>query len=318
MERVTLNPTSESEWLDMRKQDLTSTECAALFGCSPYQTMFELWHTKKGTYERKFDDNNDRIKWGKRLEAPIAAGVAEDYGVIVEPMKCYMRIPDVHMGSSFDFRIIGLCPDWNGSDDSVREAFKKFGPGIMEIKNVDFIMFRDGWIVDGDYIEAPPHIELQVQHQMEVADMEWCLITALVAGNTPRVIIRERDREVGSFIHQRNSDFWALHTAPSPDFERDSEIISRLYARNDGTSLDLSKNYHFSALCDAYKAAAADESAAKKRKDAAKAEITTIIGAAEKITADGYRVSAGTVKSTEVSYVRDEYRNIRITATKPA
>lgn len=315
MERITLHPATEAEWLEMRKPDLTSTESSALFGCSPYQTKYELWHEKNGSYERKFDDDNSRIKWGKRLEAPIAMGVAEDYGVIVEPMKCYMHIPSVRMGSSFDYRVVGLVPDW-GEDNPVREAFRKFGPGVMEIKNVDFIMFRDGWIVDGDYIEAPPHIELQVQHQMEVADVDWCLITALVAGNTPRVIIRERDREVGAFIHQRCAEFWALTGAPSPDFERDGAVIARLYTGNDGTTLDMTKNLHFSALCDVYKAAAGDESAAKKRKDAAKAELTTLIGAAEKVFADGFRVTAGTVSGTEIAYYRDSYRNIRITPVK--
>lgn len=317
MERVILNPTTEAEWLDMRKEDLTSTECAALFGCSPYLTQFELWHEKHGNYERQFDEN-ERIKWGKRLESPIALGVAEDYGVVVEPMKCYMRIPDIRLGSSFDFRIIGLVSDWQGGENPVREAFRTSGPGIMEIKNVDFIMFRDGWIVDGDYIEAPPHIELQVQHQMEVADMNWCLIAALVAGNTPRIILRERDREIGAFIHQRNAEFWKMDVAPSPDYERDAAIIARLYSRNDGSTIDLTDDLRFSALCDVYKAAAADETAAKKRKEAAKAEITTIIGAAEKVLASGFRVTAGTVDGGHVSYNREPYRNIRITALKPA
>ncbi len=35
MERVTLIPANEADWLAMREQDVTSTEVAALFGASP-------------------------------------------------------------------------------------------------------------------------------------------------------------------------------------------------------------------------------------------------------------------------------------------
>ena len=42
----TIPYTTEAAWLAARTHDLTSTEIAALFGCSPYLTKFELWHRK--------------------------------------------------------------------------------------------------------------------------------------------------------------------------------------------------------------------------------------------------------------------------------
>ena len=107
MNREIIECASEAEWLALRERDVTSTETAALFGCSPYLTEYELWHRKTGQLPVEFEVNQ-RMVWGNRLESAIAMGIAEDFGLIVEPFKVYMRIPELRMGSSFDFKIIGL------------------------------------------------------------------------------------------------------------------------------------------------------------------------------------------------------------------
>ena len=68
------------------------------------------------------------------------------------------------------------------------------------------------WIDDGaGNIEAPEHIELQVQHQMEILGYEWTALTVLVGGNEQKVVLRNRDREIGADIRQRVKAF--LHRA---------------------------------------------------------------------------------------------------------
>ncbi|GJH00260.1 YqaJ viral recombinase family protein [Paraburkholderia terrae] len=324
--REVLVPENEAAWLAMRAQDLTSTEVAALFGASPYMTEYELYLTKTGQLAAQFEET-DRIKWGKRLEAPIAFGVAEDRGLEVEPFKNYIRIPELRMGSSFDFVILP------------GEGYKR---GLMEIKNVDGLQFKRAWIEGGDDAddEAPPHIEFQVQHQMEVADIDWCLIVALVGGNTPKIIARQRDPEIGALIRQRVAEFWnRVHTgnAPRPNFSKDADTLARQYRDNDGSTIDLSENPHLTALCKAYKDGGEKEKEGKAEKEAAKAEILTIIEHAKSITADGFKISAGTNKVSYRSYDRAAglrvsinvsqlpavhvdaevapFRNVRITAT---
>jgi hypothetical protein len=247
------------------------------------------------------------MKWGSRLEGAIALGIAEDYGLIVEPFKCYMRIPELRMGSSFDFKIVGITDGFTG-DESARAMFEAHGPGIMEVKNVDGLQFRRVWLDDGETIEAPPHIEFQVQHQLEVADMAWSMIAPLVGGNTPKVILRERDRVVGQAIVQQVREFWArvqANTPPEPDFTKDAETVARLYVDNDGSSRDLSDNPRLVELCQEYKAAAADEKAANDRKKAAKAEILTIIESAKSVTTIGHKISAGTNREVYKAYNRE-------------
>lgn len=318
MEREVLQFSTEAEWLAFREKDVTSTEAAGLFDAGAYEgarTFYELFMIKSGRLPKPTFEATDRMRWGNRLEAAIAAGIAEDYGLIVEPFKVYMRVPGVRMGSSFDFKIIGLADGFSG-DQSARDLFKEHGPGILEIKNVDGLQFRRGWIEDSNGIEAPPHIEFQVQHQLEVADLGWSMIAPLVGGNTPKVAMRTRDRELGQLIRQNVATLWdmiAKGTPPKPDFLKDAGVISQLYVNNNGSEIDLSDNDRLIELCTLYKQAGADEKDAKARKDAAKAEILTIVEAAKTIKAGAYKVSAGTNKESYRAYRREQQERWTIT-----
>ncbi len=316
--RTVLVPSNEAEWLDFRTKDITSTEAAALFGAGSYiKTPYELYHRKTGAVADDFT-GSDRTRWGNRLEAPIAYGIAEDLGLIVEPFKTYIRIEEARMGASFDFRIVGLAEGYSG-DETYRDLFREHGHGIMEVKNVDGLQFRRAWLDDGETIEAPLHIEFQVQHQLEVADLNWSIIAPLVGGNTPRPIFRLRDRATGEALRAKAAELWAqiaAGTPPAPDYSKDGKTIAKVYVENDGSAVDLSDNPRVSALCRAYKKAAAEESDAKKKKDAAKAELLTILKAAKSVTAVGFKISAGTNKASFRAYVREGYEKITITLTE--
>ena len=104
MEHQSIIPENKSHWLELRKPDITSTESAMMFGISPYATIYELWHTKKGNMESTFKPNK-RTDWGQALEDIIAAKVAKELDISIAPMKQYMRIPELKLGSSFDYSI---------------------------------------------------------------------------------------------------------------------------------------------------------------------------------------------------------------------
>lgn len=313
--RETLAYATEAEWLQARTQDLTSTEAAALFGASPYLTGYELYHRKTGALPIDDFKTNPRMVWGTRLEAAIAAGVAEDLGLIIEPLKIYARIPQLRMGSSFDFKIVGLADFFSG-DEAARNMFREHGSGIMEVKNVDGLQFRRGWADEGGGVEAPAHIEMQVQHQLEVADLGWSIIAPLVGGNTPVPIIRVRDRAVGDAIKLAVAEFWNRvdHlTPPAPDFTTDGSAIARLNVFNDGSEIDMTTNSRLVELCLQRKTASDQAKNAEAIKDAATAEILTIIGAAKKVyVAGGFTISAGTTAGSTYTVERKAFRSIRI------
>ncbi len=302
MQRQIIIPINDSHWLDLRAQDLTSTDIAALFGCSPYLTEFECWHRKKDKLIVKLQPN-ERIRWGNRLESAIARGIADDHAMEIRPMKEYIRIPELKLGSSFDFSV--------EKSDHVEE-------GILEIKNVDALQFKDGWIVDGDKVEAPLHIELQAQHQLLVSGRQYLAIGALVGGNRVVLIHREADLEVHRAIITKAEAFWKSideGIVPSPNFEKDASFISSLYKYAEpGKILEADKKIE--SLADMYKTLSDELKRVTSAKDAIKAEILTIIKDAEKVKSDKFTISAGIVAPAEISYTREGYRSFKLTWKK--
>jgi len=308
-------PPSEQAWLLWRTADITSTEVSALFGLSPYATAFELWHTKAHSMAVEFTDN-DRMKWGRRLQNAIAAGIAEDRGWTVRSLPDYGRVMPLKMGSSFDFEIDVGVPGMDGR-------------GILEIKKVDSLVYRDNWTET----TAPDHIELQVQHQLEVIDREWAAIGVLIGGNETRVLIRKRDREIGAMIRQRVSQFWesvVLGQPPAPDFSVDADFVSRLYGYAEpGKVFDARgvDGVDVSNLVLEYQDALQAENDAVEVKEICKAKILTAVGDHETILGDGWRVNTAVVADNPGEVVTEEwlgrvvgarkgYRGFRVTKQK--
>ena len=320
MNRQKMERTDEASWLQKRTQDVTSTEVAALFGLSPYISEFELFHRKRlGEIVRI--EENERMTWGKRLESAIAHGVANDEGWAVTRADYYARIVDLRMGSSFDYEV---------TSEQQQGAFMAPITGLMEVKNVDGLQFHNKWLDDGATLEAPEHIELQIQHQMEVADKDYCILVALIGGNRVRWVRRNRDFAIGLQIRNRVAEFWdavANNRAPSPDYAMDADfIIKQLHANaNDGEVLeaddaleDLIAQYQFVSR----EAAGMDELKSKT-----KAELMRRIGTASKVTSKLGTISCGMTKPSQGTFItpdmvgthvggRQGFRNFRFTPKK--
>lgn len=286
--REILTPKSESEWLDWRRKDITSTMSPALFGVSPYLTHFELWHSKKSGLDLPFNEN-DRVVWGKRMEPVIAAGVAEDNGWKVRKIAEYIRLPALNMGSSYDYEV--ECPDR--------------GTGVMEIKNVDYFIHKNTWSKD----EAPPHIEIQLQHQLEThGAYNWGCIVAFIGGNNPIPYIRERDREMGAGIRRAIAQFWKSiddNKEPKPDFYRDGEAIRALYNPLSDIA-DKMDDTALAALASQYTRAQEMESFHKKEKEAAASEIIRSLGNNKGAWTTFGKISVSMVKDTQGTLVTND------------
>jgi len=187
MKTQVIIPENHEHWLNLREKVITSTKCSALFGLSKYSTEFEVYHQVTGQFESEFN-SNERMKWGNRLEESIAQGAAEEMGWVIEPMKEFVLAEDERLGASFDFKILGE-----------KEKGAWVNPAILEIKNVFGLIFKDEWTEDDEgNIEAPAHIECQVQHQLLVSGASLVYIAALVSGN--KVVLLKR--EPSPMIHQ--------------------------------------------------------------------------------------------------------------------
>ena len=306
MKAETIKTKSEKEWLALRTKDITSTEIAALFGLSPYTTAFELWHRKKDNIAVDYEEN-ERMIWGIRLQDTIAAGVAQDQKWKVRRMDEYMRIPDLRIGASFDYSIEETGVGQNVGTDTL---------GLLEIKNVDSLIYKQGWTVEDGNVEAPPHIELQVQHQLLITQRRYAYIAAFIGGNKVVLLKREPDDDIHNAIILKVGAFWAsieAGNAPAPDFRQDAEFISKLYGYAEpGKVMDLTDNTEFAALAARHRELGSAIKQCEEERDALKAQMLMIIGDAEKCTADGFTVSAGLVGPAHVEYDRAGYRSFKI------
>jgi putative phage-type endonuclease len=294
---------SEKQWLAERAKDVTSTEVSALFGLSPYLTEFELFHQKRDGVTVKFEPN-ERMKWGNRLESAIAHGAAEDMGWNIAKFNVYMRDKAARIGSSFDFEIKSSAN----------------GPGILEVKNVDWVQYQKSWIDDGNgNIEAPEHIELQVQHQMEIADYDWCAIVALVGGNEQKIVLRNRDRDIGKSIRERTGEFWnrvQSNTAPSADYTRDAEFIIKQLHRNSIDGLVAEANAELEDMIKQYEFVRKEASDLEKIKEQKRAEILDRIGLTSKVLTSFGSLSTGQVKGRSGTLITPEMVGTVIGATE--
>lgn len=319
--RLSLYPKDRAEWLELRKLDITSTEVSALFGRSKYMTAYELALVKAGDVEDQFTEN-ERSTWGNALENSIAQRVAEVYGVTVRKKSEYMRIPQVRMGASFDFEITGIDPDWqlNRYGDSIlRGMFAAHGHGLLEIKNVDGLIFRNEWNI-GDEPEAPEHIEIQLQHQGFVSGLAWGVIAALEGGNSLHLIPRFTDTEVALKLMARVEKFWrelGEGIYPPPAYPDDNDIIRKLYKfAEPGQLLDATGDKAPPGMLDLiadYQKAAKEQKAADDRKQTAHSKLLKLIGNAERVLTDVATISCSSIPACEMAYTRKAYRGWKIT-----
>jgi putative phage-type endonuclease len=305
----------EQHWLELRTKDLTSTDVAALFGLSPYKTAFELFHEKREGKVVKIAPN-ERMKWGNRFESAIAHGVAEDNQWTVQPLKAYMRDPILRIGSSFDFEITSL----------------EHGKCILEIKNVDGIQYKRKWRDDGaGAIEAPEHIELQIQHQMMVSGYNACALVAMVGGNSPKITFRKFDADIGVAIARKAAAFWASIEAnepPSADYSRDADLIAQIYSQvNQGEVYDAWHDVELASLVSNYQAATKSRDHFDEMATKFKAQIVERVKTAEKVVGDFGTINMSRTKDTAPTFItadmvgtsiggRAGYRQFRFTPAK--
>ena len=304
MGRQIIQPANKEEWLQLRAENINSTEIGALFGLSPYVTEYELWHRKKNQQVVTIEEN-ERMKWGNMLQDVIAAGIAEEQGWTIRRMDEYIRGSDLRVGASFDFSIEGE------------------NLGLLEIKNVDGLQFKKGWIKNDDTgeLEAPLHIELQLQHQLLVSGRQCGYIGALVGGNSLTLLKRERNQSVLQSIKEKAKKFWdsiEANTPPDPNFQTDAAFVSSLYGFSEpGKFMDLAGNAEVKAMAERYKELGDAASAGDKERKAIKAQLLTIIGDSEKAAGELFKISAKTLEPKYIeAYTKKGYRDFRINWSK--
>jgi predicted phage-related endonuclease len=270
-----------------RAQHVGASEAAALFGCNPWLTEFELWHRKAGNIATpEFNNVNadgspddERIYWGVKLEAAIIEGAKERYGYIDRPPADGPLSNGKGLGGHPDRRVI--CPER--------------GPGIVETKMADWLV-RKGW---GD--EPPQNYLVQGNTYAGLDGVAWFDILVLVGGNRLERFPYDFRPKLYAETERRVEDFWrSIHEgrAPKADYARDGDVIAELYTPGGDDVLDLrGDNLAMSAALEWLEADRVCKEAAGRR-DAARAELMDKLGEAGVGLLDGLTIKAPTVAAS--------------------
>jgi predicted phage-related endonuclease len=187
---------------------------------------------------------------------------------------------------------------------------------LLEIKNVDSLVFRNEWTEDEDgNIEPPLHILFQVHTQMLVSGITTAYVAALVGGNRASLYRCEYDEQIGARIIEEADKLWN-GPEPTPDFHRDADVIAKLYGYSEPDSVmqatpDMER---LMAEADEHRRLSAVHN---DEYEARQAELRMLSGRAERVEAEGYTLSLGMRAPVEVkAHTRAGYRGFNLTKRK--
>jgi predicted phage-related endonuclease len=276
-------PATPEEWHAIRLQHIGGSEVSALFGVAPPYalSMFALHHVKAGTVPAP-PVGNERVEWGIAMEPFIARRAAIREGWNLLPAVYAKDDTTQGMGATLDYLIEP------GPEDLAQGMT---GTGVLEIKNVDFLVFREKWTND----EPPAHILLQHQHQLACAGLDWGVICALVGGNELHVYRYRANPALIAGIRQRVAAFWAdVHAGRQPDIdgsEAAADVLRAMYPEVIDDAIDMSASNEWPEAVADFLAAAKAKKSAEEAYAEAKNRVALLLGEHKRGFGGGYSVS---------------------------
>jgi predicted phage-related endonuclease len=306
--RVVEKPKSREAWLAGREPFIGASESAILLDKSSFKSYYSLW-SEKSKITAAPDIDNERMAWGRRLEAPIAEGLAEDFGFeIVEP-DFVLQDLDLRAAATLDFYI----PKPSG--EILKQIPNAVGAGPLEIKNVDSLIAKQKWAGEPDISYL-----VQLQHQMMLFGANWGAIGALIGGNKGVLFCYEVHEPTVAAIRTAIRAFWkSVDNAIKPEIDGSystAETIKSLNPEDDG-SVEVVEDAQMEDLCRMYKEFAAQERQAKDEKFKVQNQLRDFLGARKRVEIGDFCVTASTVKKEGFWVNPSSYRNLSVTQRKP-
>jgi len=246
-------------WHAIRLQNIGGSEIAGLFGVQAdyAQSAYTLHMVKSGQIPAPPVDDSpgSRIWFGIKLEPQIAAMAAELHGWTIQKGGYCLDDTTPGMACSLDYLITEPGPE------EIKLGFQ--GPGVLQIKNVDGLQFRQKWTMD----EPPFPILLQLQHEIACANCTWGVIIGMVGGNElPAYRYARRDKTI-HLIRARVTEFWNGLRERRPPLVDGSEstaaAVTALYPTLPvEPPLDLTTDNEMPEICAGLLVATADRKAA--------------------------------------------------------
>ena len=234
---------SQTEWLEIRRQGIGSSDCAAACGLNPYMSMLELWMIKTGRIKQSIEDESSGVAplyWGKQLEPLVAEYYSMHTNNKVRRINAVLQHPEADkyfMLANLDYSVVG--------SDEVQ---------ILECKTAGehgAKLWRDG---------VPLYVLCQVQHQLAVTGKKAAHICVLICGHETKIFKVTRSESVIGHIINAERYFWECvekDTPPEADAsESAGKALQLLYPEHvplntTDLSEDMQANQQFQQLIQA-------------------------------------------------------------------
>lgn len=299
--------TNNQEWLDKKKNYLTSTEAPALFGCElkSMPSAFQLYHIKRGMLDGDVQDNNYMMV-GRMMEETLDKIVKHEHpDWEISPFAFFAYNNERKSGSSFDRK--------------VRIEGKLY---LLEYKTTSFSEYKEKFIEHtNEDIEAPAQYEIQMQNELDhVSDEFEGIVLAVLILDTRQMkyIFRKRNPEMIEGIRAAIKEFWDLQSPPAPDYGKDKTYISQFSPLTvKDKALDAKSNNRVTELAAIYEKSSALIKQEEAAKEAAAAELLHILGDYNFAWTNSHKVTVVSVKESKGTLVTQEMVGTHINQKKP-
>lgn len=297
-------------WLERRRKGIGGSDAAAILGLSPWRSALGTAVDKKGLgAATDEDDDNDVLRFGRRMEEPILKWFAEDFEREEGMPIVVHRTPYMYASVARPWQI-GDIDGLMVTDDGV---------GGIEVKTHDRYALK-AYGTDA----VPDWVEPQVQHYMAVTGLTWFYVVALIGR---KLLWRRVERDKAAIEHIINEEehfyrkYMLTDALPPPaGLDSDDDIIRALYGLSD--SQDEVVLAEDSLLAQEYTEAVGAEKAAAETKARCRQTIQLHMGTAKYATCGGYRATWTRFqqKRLDLDLLRQEQPEIaeRYTRTAPA
>jgi putative phage-type endonuclease len=177
---------NRGDWLAWRREGIGGSDAAVILGLDAFRSPVELWLDKLGQLP---DEPSEAMELGKALEPVIAERFEQRTGLEVNSQQlCVTHRERPWMRATID----GLA--LNGEEC------------LYEAKATSGWAWREG---------TPDHVMVQIQHSLEVCDLERCYL-AVLRGDRMALLVEEiqRDRDIGRAIVEAEEAFWTRYVVP--------------------------------------------------------------------------------------------------------
>lgn len=211
---------THQEWLEDRRKGIGGSDVATILGLNKYKSVYQLWLEKTGQIEVT-SAQSEAAYWGNTLEEVVAEEFSKRTG------KKVRRRNRVFEHSKYPFLRANIDRDIVGEN------------AVLECKTANQYLANE-WDED----EIPIQYICQVQHYMNVLNLDYVYFAVLIGGQKFIWKKMERDQELIDMITEKLVEFWTENVEkgiePAIDgLKATSDFLTQRYLDTDDNQTEL-------------------------------------------------------------------------------